>query len=59
MIVVLIAAGVQMLILGIIGEYMWRSLDEVRRRPRFIIETIVQNEGATIKAEPAERSLEC
>ena len=45
MIVVLIAAGVQMLILGIIGEYMWRSLDETRRRPRFIIEKIVQREA--------------
>ena len=44
MIVVLIAAGVQMLILGIIGEYMWRSLDETRRRPRFIIEKIVQSD---------------
>lgn len=66
MIVVLIAAGVQMLILGIVGEYLWRSLDETRRRPRFIIEKIIQNERATedphdragIKAQPAERSLE-
>lgn len=42
MVVVLIAAGVQMLILGVIGEYMWRNLDETRRRPRFIIEKIVE-----------------
>jgi len=42
MVVVLIAAGVQMLILGIIGEYMWRNLDETRRRPRFIIEKIIE-----------------
>jgi len=41
-VVVLIAAGVQMLILGIIGEYMWRNLDETRRRPRFIIEKIIE-----------------
>ncbi len=66
MIVVLIAAGVQMLILGIVGEYMWRSLDETRRRPRFIIEKIIQHEPATedphgragIKAGRAEPSLE-
>ena len=32
-VVVLIAAGAQMLMLGIIGEYMWRNLDETRRRP--------------------------
>ncbi len=43
MVVVLIAAGVQMLILGIIGEYMWRNLDETRRRPRFIIEKIIEH----------------
>ena len=58
MIVVLIAAGVQMLILGIIGEYMWRSLDETRRRPRFIIEKIVQcetkKEAETISAETVD-----
>lgn len=44
-VVVLIAAGVQMLILGIIGEYMWRNLDETRRRPRFIIETVIQHQA--------------
>ena len=43
MIVVLIAAGAQMLILGIIGEYLWRNLDETRRRPRFIIEKIIEH----------------
>ena len=52
-VVVLIAAGIQMLILGIIGEYMWRNLDETRRRPRFIIETIIQQES-----EPAEEDTE-
>ena len=53
MIVVLLAAGVQMLILGIIGEYMWRSLDETRRRPRFIIEKIIQNQDpSTIRNKP-------
>ncbi len=44
-VVVLIAAGLQMLILGVIGEYMWRNLDETRRRPRFIIERIVEHES--------------
>ncbi len=56
MIVVLFAAGVQMLILGIVGEYMWRSLDETRRRPRFIIDKVIQHKGAPAAA-PAERSL--
>jgi dolichol-phosphate mannosyltransferase len=38
-IVILLAftAGVQMLMLGILGEYLWRALDETRRRPPFLI----------------------
>jgi len=30
--------GLLMLMLGIVGEYVWRALDEARRRPRFIVE---------------------
>ena len=55
-VVVLIAAGLQMLILGIIGEYMWRNLDETRRRPRFIIEETIQHEDRPdgVKSEEAD-----
>lgn len=38
MCVVLIASGTQLLILGALGEYLWRAYDETRRRPRYIIE---------------------
>jgi dolichol-phosphate mannosyltransferase len=38
MVVILVMGGVQMLMMGILGEYLWRALDEARRRPRFIIE---------------------
>ncbi len=34
----LILSGIQMLMLGILGEYLWRALDESRRRPRYLIE---------------------
>jgi dolichol-phosphate mannosyltransferase len=37
-ILILFLSGLQMLMLGIIGEYLWRSFDETRRRPPFIIE---------------------
>jgi len=36
--VVLITSGVQMVMLGVLGEYLWRSFDASRQRPRFIIE---------------------
>lgn len=38
MILLLIVSGIQMLMLGIIGEYLWRVLDQVRKRPMYIIE---------------------
>jgi len=41
MVVILVTGGIQMLMLGILGEYIWRTLSETRRRPRFIIEDVV------------------
>ena len=38
MVVVLIIGGVQMLMIGVIGEYLWRNLEESRKRPLFFIE---------------------
>jgi dolichol-phosphate mannosyltransferase len=38
MAVVLVLGGIQMLMLGLLGEYVWRALDESRRRPRYLIE---------------------
>lgn len=38
MCVVLITAGIQLLILGVLGEYLWRTYEESRHRPRYIIE---------------------
>lgn len=38
MCVVLIVSGVQLVMLGVLGEYLWRTFDESRGRPRHIIE---------------------
>jgi hypothetical protein len=38
MIVVLIVGGIQMVMLGVLGEYVWRALDEARGRPRYLVE---------------------
>jgi polyisoprenyl-phosphate glycosyltransferase len=43
MVVLLIVSGAQMLMIGTLGEYLWRNLDETRRRPRFIIERIIDS----------------
>lgn len=37
MIVILIVGGLIMLMLGILGEYIWRILDEVKGRPNYIV----------------------
>ncbi len=40
MVVVLILSGIQMLMIGIVGEYLWRVLDQVRNRQPYIIEKV-------------------
>jgi len=51
MTVVLIIGGIQMIMLGIMGEYLWRALDESRRRPRYLIESII-GQRADVTGEP-------
>jgi dolichol-phosphate mannosyltransferase len=34
----LLVGGLQIVLMGVVGEYIWRALDEARRRPRFLIE---------------------
>ena len=43
-IVVLISlmGGLTLFTLGIIGEYLWRILDETRRRPLFVVDEVLK-----------------
>ena len=41
MIVTLVLGGMQMLMLGIIGEYLWRTKESAQRQPLFLIEDAV------------------
>jgi len=55
MMVVLIIGGFQMTMTGIIGEYLWRVLDEVRERPRYVIEAFLnERSSAGRKIEPIQ-----
>jgi polyisoprenyl-phosphate glycosyltransferase len=38
MVVILLLCGIQMIMLGIIGEYVWRTLETSRNRPLYIVE---------------------
>jgi polyisoprenyl-phosphate glycosyltransferase len=46
MVVVLVVGGAQMVMMGVLGEYLWRALDESRHRPRFLIEATTPGEDA-------------
>ncbi len=43
MVVTSVMSGLMLIALGFLGEYVWRTLDEVRARPRFLVgrETVV------------------
>jgi len=53
MIVVLLLGGFQMSMLGILGEYLWRTYDETRGRPRYVIEknTFLEDSVASQESE--------
>ncbi len=55
-VVVLVLGGVQMMMLGVLGEYLWRTLEAARRRPIYFLEEsseIAPNEQSL--AQPSER----
>jgi len=44
-VIVLFTSGVQLIMLGVVGEYLWRNLEETRKRPVFIIDELVNFES--------------
>jgi glycosyltransferase involved in cell wall biosynthesis len=50
MAVMLAGMGVLMTMVGVLGEYLWRVLDEIRGRPKYVIEE-------TIGAHPTETGI--
>ena len=46
MVAILILGGGQMIFLGLLGEYAWRTLDETRRRPLYVVEASTDSEHA-------------
>jgi len=46
-VVVLLLGGLQMIMMGVLGEYLWRALDESRQRPRYIVEAMTA--GSTLR----------
>lgn len=45
MIILTFTSGIQMTMLGLLGEYLWRTLDEARRRPPYVIDEVYLSAG--------------
>lgn len=56
MISVLGLSGVQLIMLGIIGEYLWRNLRETRRLPNFVVESIIERVDKPIPPRDVEQA---
>jgi hypothetical protein len=63
-VLVLFMGAVQLIAVGVLGEYIGRIYDEVRRRPMFIVDRVCNvavtdprgpNSGATVPRTLAER----
>jgi glycosyltransferase involved in cell wall biosynthesis len=39
-VLVLFLGGLQLLMLGVLGEYLWRTLDDTRQRPLFLVQQL-------------------
>lgn len=57
MLVMTFASGLQISMLGILGEYLWRTLDEARKRPLFVIDEVypVKRSNSTMEDIQAEQ----
>jgi dolichol-phosphate mannosyltransferase len=40
--------GLQLIALGMLGHYIWRGLDEARKRPLYSIEAVVKADGVRV-----------
>lgn len=49
-VVVLVLGGVQMMMLGVLGEYLWRTLEAARQRPTYFLEET--SEDAATDSQP-------
>jgi dolichol-phosphate mannosyltransferase len=51
----LLMASIQLICTGILGEYIGRIYDEVKRRPLFVIRSVLEKQPADVHAVPAQK----
>jgi polyisoprenyl-phosphate glycosyltransferase len=53
MVALLTLNGLQMMMIGIMGEYLWRNFDETRKRPLYLIESVNPSRRSVVVHERA------
>jgi hypothetical protein len=56
MVVVLFLGGVQLMSLGMIGEYLGRMFNETKRRPLYLVNRFVPSGLENVKGQPTQSS---
>ncbi|MEK6772723.1 MAG: glycosyltransferase family 2 protein [Bdellovibrionota bacterium] len=41
---ILVSSAIQMLMIGVLGEYVWRNLEESRKRPVFLVDQVIDGQ---------------
>jgi polyisoprenyl-phosphate glycosyltransferase len=54
MIMITLTAGIQMIMLGVLGEYLWRIMDQSRNRPIYVIDKVY---GADLRQTSATSNI--
>jgi len=54
MVVVLFLGGLQLTMMGVLGEYIWRGTDEVKGRPRYLVMDEIGFKDSKLKGKSSE-----
>lgn len=54
LVVILLLGGFQLLVIGIMGEYLWRGVEEARRRPLYVVRNVTTRESDVAEREGSE-----